>query len=92
MGGGKHSLRISDAPGLQARFNPHFYFTPHHRDGTTSCSFDLKIEAGVEFHHEWRDKASPYHTGPGIAVHGGNLTAAGKKLGGFARKRGQIGL
>ena len=78
--GGKHSLRITDAPGLQARFNPHFYFQPSHRDGITTCSFDLNVGPGVEFHHEWRDAAAPYLTGPSLAVSGGNLTAAGKQL------------
>ncbi len=78
--GGTHSLRITDAPGLQARFNPHFYFEPCHRDGISRCSFDLRAEAGVEFYHEWRDAASPYRTGPSLAVTGGNLVVAGKIL------------
>jgi hypothetical protein len=78
--GGKHSLRVTDAPGLQARFNPHFYFQPSHRAGITTCSFDLNLGPGAEFYHEWRDAAAPYHTGPGIIVSGGNLTAAGRPL------------
>lgn len=78
--GGRHSLRITDAPGLLDRFNPHFYVQPYHREGVTTCSFDLYVGPGVEFHHEWRDAATPYQTGPGIAVTGGNLTVAGKAL------------
>ena len=78
--GGLQSLRITDAPGLQARFNPHFYFTPHHRDGTTTCAFDLNAGPGVEFYHEWRDASSPYHTGPSIGLHGGDLIVAGRHL------------
>ena len=77
---GMQSLRITDAPGLQARFNPHFYFHPHHRDGTTTCAFDLKAGPGVEFSHEWRDAESPYRTGPGISVRSGDLVVAGKHL------------
>ena len=77
---GKHSLRITDAPGLQARFNPHFYYQPHHRGGISTGSFDLRVGPGVEFYHEWRDAASPYHTGPSLAVTGGKLSVAGKAL------------
>ena len=77
---GKHSLRITDAPGLQARFNPHFYYHPHHRDGITTGSFDLRTGPGVESYHEWRDAASPYHTGPSLSVANGNLFVAGKAL------------
>jgi parallel beta-helix repeat protein len=77
---GSHSLRVTDAAGLQARFNPHFYFEPHHREGRTSCAFDLRAGAGVQFYHEWRDAAAPYRTGPSLAVTGGNLIVAGKNL------------
>jgi parallel beta-helix repeat protein len=77
---GQQSLRITDAPGLQARFNPHFYFTPHYRDGISTCTFDLSIGPGVEFYHEWRDAENPYRTGPGISVSGGDLIVAGKRL------------
>jgi hypothetical protein len=77
---GKHGLRITDAPGLQARFNPHFYFEPHHRGGVSTCSFDLNIGPGAEFHHEWRDAANPYLAGPSLVVIGGHLSASGAKL------------
>jgi hypothetical protein len=77
---GKHSLKITDAPGLQARFNPHFYFEPHHKDGVTRCAFDLRVEEGVDFYHEWRDGGSPYRTGPGLWVAKGKLTVGGKPL------------
>ena len=77
---GTHSLRITDAPGLRNRFNPHFFYEPHHREGSSRCTFDLRVEAGVEFHHEWRDDASPYRTGPSLTVIGGNLVVAGKQL------------
>ena len=78
--GGQQSLRITDAPGLQARFNPHFYFQPHHREGTTTCSFDLNAGPGVEFYHEWRDSSNPYLTGPSIGIRNGELCVAGKPL------------
>ncbi len=77
---GQQSLRITDAPGLTARFDPHFYFQPHHRDGITTCAFDLNAGPGVEFYHEWRDAASPYHSGPSISLYGGDLIVGGKHL------------
>ena len=77
---GRHSLKITDAPGLQFRFNPHFFFTPRHLDGVTRCSFDLKLEAGAEFYHEWRDNRNPYRVGPSLWVVGNKLSASGKQL------------
>jgi hypothetical protein len=77
---GKHSLKITDAAGLKYRFDPHFYFIPHHREGVTRCAFDLRLEAGAEFYHEWRDSESPYRAGPSLWVTGNKLSAAGKQL------------
>lgn len=79
-GNGGHVLEVTDAPGLERRFNPHFYFVPHHRDGTSVLSFDLRVGQGTEFLHEWRDSSSPYHTGPGFWVRDGKLIVAGKTL------------
>jgi len=77
---GKRSLQITDAPGLKFRFNPHFYFEPRHRDGVTRCAFDLRIEEGVEFYHEWRDAGTPYRVGPSLWVAHGKLTVGGRPL------------
>ena len=77
---GKRSLKITDAPGLSQRFNPHFYFEPHYTDGVARCAFDLRVEPGVEFYHEWRDGESPYHAGPSLWISGGKLSASGKPL------------
>jgi hypothetical protein len=73
-------LKVTDAPGLQHRFNPHFYFTPRHREGVTRCAFDLRVEPGVEFYHEWRDAENPYRTGPSLWVSRGQLTVQGRRL------------
>jgi hypothetical protein len=77
---GKRSLKITDAPGLKNRFDPHFYFSPGHRQGVTRCAFDLRVEEGAEFYHEWRDDSSPYRVGPSLWIAGGKLSVGGKAL------------
>ena len=77
---GKRSLKVTDAPGLNSRFNPHFYFSPRHKQGVSRCAFDLRVEAGAEFYHEWRDSSSPYRVGPSLWIVGGKLSVAGKPL------------
>ena len=34
--------------------------------GTVKASFDVLLEPGAEFWHEWRDQAGPYQVGPCI--------------------------
>jgi hypothetical protein len=79
--GGKHSLKIVDAPGLQHAFNPHYVYKPNHSSGTTRCSFDMRIEDGVRINHEWRDwRSSPYRVGPTFWINGTKLQIASKSL------------
>jgi hypothetical protein len=78
--GGKKCLKITDAPDLKYPWNPHFYYRPHRIEGVTRFAFDLRLEAGAEFYHEWRDDSSPYKTGPSFSVGGGKLRAGGKEL------------
>jgi hypothetical protein len=77
---GKRSLKLTDAPGLTHRFDPHFYFSPGHSQGVTTCAFDIRVEDGAEFYHEWRDDSSPYRVGPSLWVAGGKLSVGGKPL------------
>jgi len=77
---GKRSLKIVDAEGLKYQFNPHFYFTPNHRQGISRCAFDFLFESGVEFFHEWRDNASPYRTGPSFWIRHGRLVVNGQEI------------
>jgi hypothetical protein len=77
---GRHALKVTDAPGLRQRFNPHFYFSPNHRQGLTRCAFDLRLEPNVQFYHEWRDSSNPYRTGPSLWISDGKLSAAGQAL------------
>lgn len=77
---GKRCLRVSDAAGLEQRFNPHFFYQPGHSGGTTRCAFSIKTGEDVEFHHEWRDAASPYRTGPSLTIANGRVSVAGRPL------------
>ena len=78
--GGRRSLKIVDAPGLQNGFDPHFFFSPDHREGVSRCAFALKIEAATNFYHEWRDSATPYRVGPSLSIAGGKLFVNSRKL------------
>jgi hypothetical protein len=78
--GGKHSLKIVDAPGLKYDFNPHFYYTPKYKEGVARCRFDIRVEPGVVMYHEWRDDAKPYRVGPSIWIRKGKLQIAGKDV------------
>ena len=76
---GKHSLKIVDAPGLQHAYNPHYVYKPNHGAGTTRCSFDMRIEEGVQINYEWRDwRTSPYRVGPTFWINGTKLQIAGR--------------
>jgi len=78
---GRHSLKITDAPGLQNAWNPHLVYSPNHGTGTTRCAFDLRIERSVSINHEWRDwRNSPYSVGPSFSVIGDALQAGGRTL------------
>jgi hypothetical protein len=78
---GRHSLKIVDAPGLQHAYNPHYVYKPNHGSGTTRCSFDMRIEEGVQINHEWRDwRSSPYRVGPRFWVNGTKLQIVGETL------------
>jgi hypothetical protein len=79
--GGNRSLKIVDAPGLRNAFNPHYVYAAKHKEGTTRCSFDIRIGEGVKINHEWRDwRTSPYGVGPSLWIDGTKLKVAGVKI------------
>ncbi len=78
--GGKRSLKVTDAPGLQFAYNPHFFYLPLHAAGVSRATFDLRVESGVDMFCEWRDDAQPYRVGPSLLVRNGKLLAGGKAL------------
>ncbi len=78
---GKRSLKVQDAPGLQAAFNPHLVFSPNHREGIATMRFAMRAEAGVNMYHEWRDwQQEPYRVGPSFWLRGTSLTVAGREV------------
>lgn len=77
---GRQSLKITDAPGLEHRYNLHFYFSPSYTDGVAQWEFDLRIESGAEFLHEWHDNNHPYRVEPSLSVVGAKLLVSGKQL------------
>ena len=79
--GGKRSVKIQDAPGLQAAFNPHLVYKPNYTAGQARCSFDLRLEPGAVLFHEWRSwDVNPYRIGPSIWIRDGKLTVGGRPL------------
>ena len=77
---GKHSLKFTDAPGLEHVFNPHMFYTPRFRQGLAVLSFDVRMETGAVLGHEWRDSAQPYRVGPSLGIESGKLSVGGKPL------------
>lgn len=78
---GRHSLKFTDAPGLQFSYSPHLVFSPNHRQGVSTEALALRVEPGVELIHEWRDWGTePYKTGPSFSIVGGKLLVGGKPL------------
>jgi hypothetical protein len=77
---GTRSLKITDAPGVTAPYNPHFYYQPNHNSGTSRVRFDLRAEAATDMYHEWRDKSQPYRVGPTFSIRNGRLIVAGQDV------------
>ena len=79
---GRHSLKFTDAAGLSASHCPMISWPLNLRKGTAHASFDVRMEPGAVFWHEWRDAASPYHAGPSVRIGGtGDVTAGKRKIG-----------
>jgi hypothetical protein len=77
---GAKCLQLTDGPDAKPAYNPHFYCSPKHHQGMSSFSFDVRAEADYELSQEWRDTATPYHTGPQVRIGHGSLTVAGKPV------------
>ena len=78
---GQHSLKFTDVPGLKHIWQPHMYYQPHFRKGTTHLNFRVRLEEGAILWHEWRDAAGPYRVGPSLTITAdGKLHAAGEEL------------
>ncbi len=77
---GTRSLKFTDAQGLAQIWQPHMYYTPNWRMGVMHMSFDVRVETGAKFWHEWRDTSSPYRPGPSVKIEGEELKAGGQTL------------
>ncbi|HET6407548.1 MAG TPA: right-handed parallel beta-helix repeat-containing protein [Chthoniobacteraceae bacterium] len=77
---GDRCLEITDGPEIAPAFDPHFYYSPGYESGTASVSFDVRLEPGFHFLHEWRDDTEPYRTGPMLSIQNGIVSSNGKKL------------
>ena len=78
---GKHSLKLTDAPGLDHDWQPHMYYHPGFAKGTVHVSYDVRVDEGAIFWNEWRDLANPYRVGTSIRVEKtGELKANGRTL------------
>lgn len=80
---GKQCLQLSDGPNVQPDFDPHVFYQPNHREGTTRVAFDVKCERGYHLVHEWRDDAQPYRTGPTLEFRDGAVFTSGRRLADF---------
>jgi hypothetical protein len=85
---GAHSLKFTDAAGMDFPFNPHIWYVPRVEQGVVTVSFDLRTEPGGQPCVEWRDAESPYHAGPSLSVGpDGLVSAAGKPVGKIEHSR-----
>ena len=80
-GAGKHSLKFTDAAGLDQSYAPYVTYMLECDEGMLRAGFDLRLEAGAVFVHEWRDDPYQYNLGPRLQVNAdGWLSANGKRL------------
>jgi hypothetical protein len=78
---GRRSVKVQDAPGLQAAYNPHLVYKPNYTAGRARCSFDLRLDPGAALLYEWRSwDVNPYRAGPSLWIRDGKLTAGGREL------------
>ncbi len=74
---GKQCLKLTDVEGLKYSFNPHLAYNPDYREGVCKVEYDLRLEEGAEFWHEYRDwSVNPYLVGPRVQIKDGQLLAA----------------
>ena len=77
---GSRSLWVQDHPDLAAAYNPHFYWDPQYTKGRARLVYKIRLEPGTNVHCEWRDRASPYHTGPSVQFQNRAAISRGRKL------------
>ncbi|HEY3323130.1 MAG TPA: right-handed parallel beta-helix repeat-containing protein [Planctomycetota bacterium] len=69
---GKHSVKITDVPGLKNQWMPHITWKANYATGTVVNSFDLRVEKLSNVGFEWRDYSQGnYETGPRFDIRDG---------------------
>jgi hypothetical protein len=77
---GAHCLQFTDGPDVEPAFEPHMFYVTSVESGTVRVAFDVRMERGYQFVHEWRDDATPYRTGPMLTFDKGAISVPGRKL------------
>ncbi len=67
---GKRSLKFTDVAGQEHSYAPHVVYNARYDKGVIEGSFDLRLEPGAVFYHEWRDwpGGAPYVVGPSLRI------------------------
>ncbi len=71
---GTHSLKVTDAPGMQYFDQPYFNYLINQTNGEARCSFDIRIDDETDMYHEWRDN-DVEKAGPSFEISRGVLKA-----------------
>jgi hypothetical protein len=58
--GGTRSLHFQDGPDLKEAYNPHLYYRAELAGKELAGSFDLFLEPGAIFTHQWRYGSAPF--------------------------------
>ncbi|MGQ9730086.1 MAG: right-handed parallel beta-helix repeat-containing protein [Candidatus Zipacnadales bacterium] len=78
---GRHSLRVTEKPGLEHVWEPYITYMLDVSDGIMHAAFALCVEKGAEVVYEWRDDPYSYNLGPQLRIAAsGLLTANGRPL------------
>ncbi len=80
--GGGHSLKVTDAPGLEFTWQPHLFYQPHFLEGMVRQSFDVYLQPESLLFTQWRDSGPyPANIGPAVTFDGsGSIAASGERL------------
>ncbi len=71
---GRHSVKLTDAPGLREVWLPHLCARLECHQGLVQNTFAVRLEPGAEVNFEWRDwSQAAYQTGTQFRLHDGKL-------------------
>jgi Right handed beta helix region/GH141 insertion domain len=77
---GRHSVKLTDAPGLREIWLPHLCARLECHEGRVQNTFAVRLEPGAEVNFEWRDwSQAEYQTGPQFRLRAGKLLVGGRE-------------